>query len=90
MNEPTPVLEAKDLFQTFRQGPQEVEVLKGVSFRVQAGERIAIVGVSGSGKSTLLHAIGGLERPTSGTIYWGGEDIGRLDESRLSRLRNLT
>ncbi|MGQ9660562.1 MAG: ABC transporter ATP-binding protein [Thermochromatium sp.] len=88
MNEASPVLEVRDLVQTFRQGPQEVQVLKGVSFRVQAGERIAIVGASGSGKSTLLHAVGGLERPTSGSIHWGGEDIGRLDETRLGRLRN--
>jgi len=88
MNESTSVLEARDLVQTFLQGPQEVRVLKGVSFRIQAGERIAIVGASGSGKSTLLHAVGGLERPTSGSIHWGGEDIGRLGEARLGRLRN--
>ncbi|MTW21597.1 lipoprotein-releasing ABC transporter ATP-binding protein LolD [Allochromatium palmeri] len=88
MNESASVLEVRDLVQTFHQGPQAVQVLKGVSFRIQPGERIAIVGASGSGKSTLLHAIGGLERPTSGRIQWRGEDISRLGEAKLGRLRN--
>lgn len=83
-----PVLAVQDLVQTFRQGPHAVSVLKGVSFTIPAGARIAIVGASGSGKSTLLHAVGGLERPTSGQIHWRGVDVSRLREAALGRLRN--
>jgi lipoprotein-releasing system ATP-binding protein len=86
--EGTAALEAKALVKTFSQGPQEVQVLCGVDFRVEPGERVAIVGASGSGKSTLLHLLGGLERPTSGQVSWMGEDVGRLSESRRGRLRN--
>jgi lipoprotein-releasing system ATP-binding protein len=82
------VLLAQRLYKTFRQGPLEVEVLKGVDFQVGAGERVAIVGASGSGKSTLLHCLGGLERATAGTLTWQGQDVGRLSEVRRGRLRN--
>jgi lipoprotein-releasing system ATP-binding protein len=82
------VLEARGLCKTFRQGPLEVEVLRGVNFRVRAGERIAIVGASGSGKSTLLHCLGGLERPSAGTLTWVDQDVVRLTEVRRGQLRN--
>ncbi|MBK1719459.1 lipoprotein-releasing ABC transporter ATP-binding protein LolD [Thiocystis violacea] len=88
MNEAAPVLEVRGLVKTFRQGPQEVQVLRGVDFDVQAGERIAIVGTSGSGKSTLLHCVGGLDRPTAGRVSWRGEDVSGLSEAKLGRLRN--
>ncbi|EXJ14294.1 Lipoprotein releasing system ATP-binding protein LolD [Imhoffiella purpurea] len=82
------VLEARGLVKTFRQGPQVVEVLKGVDFRVGEGERIAILGASGSGKSTLLHCIGGLDRPSAGSLLWLDQEVSRLSESQLSLLRN--
>ncbi|MBK1722762.1 ABC transporter ATP-binding protein [Thiocystis violacea] len=87
-DEVKPVIEVRGLVKTFRQGPQEVQVLRRVSFRVRPGARIAIVGASGSGKSTLLHCIGGLDRPTAGQVSWMGEDVGGLSESKLGLLRN--
>jgi len=83
-----PVLEARGLGKIFRQGPQEVEVLRAVDLRVGAGERHAIVGASGSGKSTLLHCIGGLERPTQGQVAWLGQEVAKLSEGRRGQLRN--
>ncbi|HSO84495.1 ATP-binding cassette domain-containing protein, partial [Thiocapsa sp.] len=88
MSDLEPVLEVKGLSKTFRQGPLEVEVLRDVDFRVGAGERIAIVGASGSGKSTLLHCVGGLERPSSGSLRWLGQEVNRLSETKRGLLRN--
>jgi putative ABC transport system ATP-binding protein len=70
-----------------RAGGSRVPALRGVSFSVQGGELVAIVGPSGSGKSTLLHIMGTLERPTSGVIRIGGVDAARLDDRELSKLR---
>ncbi len=83
-----PVLAARELGKTFRQGPQEVVVLRSVALRLQAGERVAILGASGSGKSTLLHCLGGLERPSRGKVFWGNQDIGPLSEKEKGRRRN--
>jgi lipoprotein-releasing system ATP-binding protein len=83
-----PVLEAKGLVKTFRQGPLEVEVLRGVDLRVEPAQRLAIVGTSGCGKSTLLHCLGGLERPTAGRVLWSGLDIMGRSEPARGRLRN--
>jgi lipoprotein-releasing system ATP-binding protein len=83
-----PVLEARGVGKTFRQGPLEVEVLRGVDLAVHRGERIAIVGSSGCGKSTLLHCLGGLERPSVGEVRWSGENPMRLSERRRGQLRN--
>ncbi|NCC29385.1 MAG: lipoprotein-releasing ABC transporter ATP-binding protein LolD [Gammaproteobacteria bacterium] len=88
MSDLMPVVEVQGLSKTFRQGPLEVEVLRDVDFRVGAGERIAIVGASGSGKSTLLHCVGGLERPSSGSLRWLGQEVNRLSENKRGLLRN--
>ncbi|WP_373508947.1 ABC transporter ATP-binding protein [Thiocapsa sp.] len=88
MSDSVPVLEVRGLSKTFRQGPLEVEVLRDVDFRVGAGERIAIVGASGSGKSTLLHCVGGLERPSGGSLRWLGQEVVRLSEAKRGLLRN--
>ena len=84
------VLEARDVRRAFRQGPIDLEVLKGVTLRVNAGERLAIIGASGSGKTTLLQILGGLDRPTSGSVYVAGQDIHALAERARGELRNRT
>lgn len=82
------VLGCRDLYKRFVQGPLSVDVLKGVSFEVAEGERVAIVGASGSGKSTLLHLLGGLDTPTSGKVYVAGKEISTLNEAARGYLRN--
>ena len=82
------VIEATDLYKTYKQGKQEVSVLRGVSFSVEAGESHAIVGVSGAGKSTLMHLLGGLDHASSGDIRVAGQAISGLSESKLGDLRN--
>ena len=69
-------------------GKLRVPVLTSVNLRVEAGERVAIIGSSGAGKSTLLHLLGGLDRPTSGTVEVIGEDINAISEKARCRLRN--
>jgi lipoprotein-releasing system ATP-binding protein len=83
-----PVLEARAVYKSFRQGPVELEVLQGVQLSVAAGERIAIVGASGSGKTTLLQILGGLDAPTSGVVRVAGRDIHALAENERGQLRN--
>jgi lipoprotein-releasing system ATP-binding protein len=88
MSEGAWALQASGLAKTFRQGPQEVEVLRGVDLCVGAGERVAVVGASGSGKSTLLHCLGGLERPSAGSLFWEGRDVASFSERERGRRRN--
>ena len=82
------VLECRDVHKRFAQGNLSVDVLQGVSLRIERGERAAIMGASGSGKSTLLHLLGGLDAPTSGRIVLDGEDLSALSEPRIAALRN--
>ncbi len=83
-----PALAAANLIKVYEEGDSRVEVLKDVSFSVDRGEMVAIVGASGSGKSTLLHILGLLDTPTSGSVSVGGESAHGLSEARKSALRN--
>jgi lipoprotein-releasing system ATP-binding protein len=82
------VLEGADLAKEFIQGGVKLEVLRGASITVRAGERIAIVGASGSGKTTLLQLLGGLDLPTRGTVGIAGSAMNQLSDSERGRLRN--
>ena len=82
------VLECEDLAKTYGLESVAVPVLKGVTLRVMRGESLAIVGASGSGKSTLLHLLGGLDRPTSGTLRLLGRDFFALTPAAQGELRN--
>ena len=83
-----PILEARDVHKSFKQGPVTLEVLQGVAMSVATGERIAIVGASGSGKTTLLQILGGLDRPTTGHVLIDGKDIHEQSEQERGALRN--
>ena len=86
---PGPVtLSCRGLSKQFRQGPVTLTVLDGVDFEVHEGERVSIVGASGSGKTTLLQLLGGLDDPTSGSVWIDGQDVAALDEAARGRLRN--
>jgi putative ABC transport system ATP-binding protein len=80
-------VEVRDVTKVFGSGEARVEALAGVSLRVAHGEFVAVMGPSGSGKSTLLHLIGALDLPTSGNIRVGADDLGALDDNRLTLLR---
>ena len=81
------ILETKDLRKIYGSGDTEVKALDGVNLNVENGEFVAIVGTSGSGKSTLLHMLGGLDRPTSGSVIVDGKDIFRLKDEALTIFR---
>ncbi len=81
------VLETKDLRKTYGAGETEVHALAGVNMSVQKGEFVAVVGTSGSGKSTLLHMLGGLDRPTSGSVSVDGRELGSMADEELTIFR---
>ena len=81
------ILETKDLRKIYGSGNTEVRALDGVNLSVENGEFVAIVGTSGSGKSTLLHMLGGLDRPTSGSVTVDGKDIFQLKDEALTIFR---
>jgi lipoprotein-releasing system ATP-binding protein len=83
-----PLLLAEDVWKCYSGGAGEIEVLRGVSLQLDAGESVAIVGPSGSGKSTLLNLIGTLDRPTRGRVLLDGADIAGRSEEELSQVRN--
>lgn len=82
------ILACSHLTKTFEDGKTKLTVLKDICFSINENETVAVLGRSGSGKSSFLHLLGGLDRQTSGEIYWAGQAISRLSESTLSRLRN--
>lgn len=84
------VIELAGVAKTYKLGRQQVEALKEASLQIRQGEFVAITGTSGSGKSTLLQLIGGLDKPTAGTVTVDGHDIGRLSDRKLSVFRNRT
>ena len=85
------ILSTKNLRKIYGTGESEVHALDGVDIQVEKGEFVAVVGTSGSGKSTLLHMLGGLDRPTSGTVTVDGKDIFMLKDEELTifSLRNI-
>ena len=84
------IITVTDLRKTYKLGRQKVSALGGVSLEIDRGEFVALTGASGSGKSTLLQIIGGLDKPSGGTVLVDGVDIGRLSDAKLSRFRNRT
>ncbi len=82
------VIGCSNLTRTFTEGRLNVSVLENVELSILAGEHVAIVGSSGSGKSTLLHLLGGLDKPTQGTVRLTGQDFSHMSEAQRSRMRN--
>jgi putative ABC transport system ATP-binding protein len=82
------VIETKDLKKIYTMGTVEVRALDGVSFSIDRGDVVAIMGPSGSGKSTLMNLLGCLDRPTSGNYLLDGEEVHTLDDDQLASIRN--
>lgn len=81
------ILKVENLTKIYGKGSTQVTALDNISFSVEKGEFVAIIGASGSGKSTLLHLIGGVDRPTNGKVYIGGKDIYSFDDDKLAIFR---
>lgn len=82
------VLSCRNLGKSYEEGPQSVVVLEGLQLELHPGERVAIVGSSGSGKSTLLNMLGGLDTPSTGSVWLAGEELSALSEKERGLLRN--
>ena len=82
------VLSCRNLGKSYDEGPQSVVVLEGLQLELHPGERVAIVGSSGSGKSTLLNMLGGLDTPSTGSVWLAGEELSALNEKQRGLLRN--
>ncbi|WP_123305058.1 ABC transporter ATP-binding protein [Bogoriella caseilytica] len=85
-----PVLETENLVKVYGQGSTAFEALKGLTFEIQYGESVAVVGKSGSGKSTLMHLLALLDEPTHGVVAMDGRPVSGLDAKKISKLRNET
>ena len=84
----TPAIQIDDLTKVYKVGETEVHALRGVTYRVEAGDFLAILGPSGSGKSTLMNIIGCLDKPTTGQYLLEGEEVSTFDRNKLARIRN--
>ncbi len=82
------VIEAREIRKIYRMGEIDVEALRGVSFTIERGEVVAIMGPSGSGKSTLMNTLGCLDRPTSGEYILDGESVAQMNDDQLASVRN--
>src|SRR3990167_876338 len=82
------MIDIKNITKTYQTGDIEFQALRGVSFKINDGEFIAIMGPSGSGKSTLMHILGALDSPTSGTYLLDGKDVSTLSDDELADIRN--
>ena len=82
------LISLKNICRSYRNGEQELQVLKNINLEISEGEFVAIMGPSGSGKSTLMNTIGMLDTPTSGEYYLGGQEVARLGEKQLAQVRN--
>jgi len=85
---PKTIIKVKNLTKIYRLGSVETLALNDVSFKINKGEFVAIMGPSGSGKSTLMHILGALDRPTSGTYTLNGKHVGNLSDDQLADIRN--
>jgi lipoprotein-releasing system ATP-binding protein len=85
---PEPVIRAVGLGKTFRSGEQQLTIFAGLTFRIKPGESVALVGESGAGKSTLLHILAALEKPTAGSVLFGGTRLESRTEAQLADYRN--
>ncbi len=88
MNNPQYIIDCEQITKSYDDGDLQVSVLENLNFRVEHGQSVSIVGASGSGKSTLLHLLGGLDKPTSGTVRLMGEDLSQLSQKAIGKLRN--
>ena len=88
MQTATPQLVARDLFQSFQMGPRRIEVLRGISMKVERNEAVFLSGASGAGKTTLLYTLAGLERPESGTVEFEGRNLYSGTSGSQARFRN--
>jgi putative ABC transport system ATP-binding protein len=85
---PASLISMREIWKTYEMGSEKVHALHGVSFDVQKGEYLAIIGPSGSGKSTLMNLIGCLDTPTSGEYWINGKNVSEMDDDELARIRN--
>ncbi|MFZ7108109.1 lipoprotein-releasing ABC transporter ATP-binding protein LolD [Avibacterium avium] len=88
MTEKQILLSCQNLTKVYQEGENQTQVLKDVTFSMEEGELVAIVGSSGSGKSTLLHTLGGLDQPTSGEVFIKGQSLQKASTDELAKLRN--
>ena len=84
------MIEAREVRKIYTMGKVKLEVLRGVSLKVEPGEFVAVTGPSGAGKSTLLHLLAGLDTPTAGEVRWEGKPVSEMSDAKRDRFRNTT